>query len=102
MIIYEVNLTIDNQIFDDYYNWLTPHCKQMLTFPGFKQVNILKEQSDTDGDQTRITCTYLLEDQQSLDNYITNHSTSMRDDGIKRFGNKFSAKRRIFEVLNTY
>ena len=35
MIIYEVNLTVSNTIFEKYYSWLIDHVKDMLQFDGF-------------------------------------------------------------------
>jgi len=95
MITYEVNLTIENEIFEDYYNWLVVHAKKMLQYDGFKSAVIAKEKITEDSNQTKITARYDLDSEDSLNNYLTNYATAMRDDGIKRFGNKFIATRRI-------
>lgn len=96
MITYEVNLAIDNVILDNYYHWLIEHVKQMLQFDGFISAEIAKEKTPEKSTQTKITVWYTLNSEESLNHYLENFATAMREDGIKRFGNKFSATRRIF------
>lgn len=100
MITYEVNLTIDNIIIDDYYHWLIQHVKQMLQFNGFSSAEIAKEKTPEKSTQTKITVWYTLNSEESLNHYLENFAPAMREDGIKRFGNQFSATRRIF--MNTF
>lgn len=98
MIIYEVNLTINNEIFEEYYHWLVEHIGLMLEFRGFHKAEIAKEKiAEKDiPDKTKLTVRYTLESEEVLNDYLTNHAPAMRDDGIKKFGDKFNACRRIF------
>lgn len=97
MVIYEVNLTINNEIFNEYYNWLIEHIEIMLQFQGFRKAEISKEKlAETDAKTTKLTVHYTLETEQDLDDYLKTHASAMREDGIKKFGDKFSAFRRIF------
>lgn len=98
MVIYEVNLTIKNEIFNDYYNWLVEHIEIMLQFRGFRKAEIAKEiiPPNNINDTTKLTVHYSIENESDLDHYLNNYASSMRDDGIKKFGDKFSATRRIF------
>lgn len=98
MIFYEVNLHIQNEIFDDYMGWLKPHVDQMLTFDGFIDAKIY-EQIDNDDSATRnITVFYSVRDEESLQSYFDKHAAAMRDDGVRKFGDRFSASRRVFEM----
>jgi hypothetical protein len=96
MIIYEVNLTVNNDIYNEYYNWLLAHIKTMLTFQGFHQAELAKEKSIDEDKKTKLTVRYTLKSEQDLNNYFNRHAQSMREDGTKRFGDKFSATRRVF------
>lgn len=101
MVIYEVNLTIKNEIFNDYYHWLVQHIEIMLRLPGFKKAEISKERlADTDTESTKLTVHYTLASEQALDDYLTNHSSTMRDEGINKFGDKFTAFRRILKRVS--
>lgn len=97
MVIYEVNLTVNNDIFQEYYHWLVPHVEMILQFRGFKKARISKEKIAEDNiSTTKLTVQYTLDTEENLDAYLKNHSPAMREDGIKRFGDKFSATRRVF------
>lgn len=94
MVIYEVNVTIQNEIYAPYYAWLLNHIEQMLQFAGFKKADVgLIEQQHDDEKQLRIS--YTIESYADLENYLTHHAPMMRAEGIEKFGDKFHASRRI-------
>ncbi len=101
MIIYEVNLTIDNEIYAEFQLWLKQHINDMLKFPGFNQANLLKLEQDEFSDKQQLTIQYQLENRNDLEIYFTKFATQMREAGIQRFNNKFSVTRRIFEIIVT-
>lgn len=100
MILYEVNLSIDREIFTDYKSWLDEHILQMLEFPGFLNATILNETMDSNNsdEQAHLTVQYQLESAEDLQTYFDEYAAKMRDDGVSRFEGRFSATRRIFEV----
>jgi hypothetical protein len=98
MVIYEVNLQINRDIFPDFISWLRLHVEHILTLPGFIKALYLKEQITDDIDIQTLSIQYYLDSQASLDNYFENHAEAMRDDGLVKFPNQFSATRRIFTV----
>jgi hypothetical protein len=103
MVIYEVNLSIDSDIFLEYKQWLDDHILEMLRFPGFIKARILQPiLADSEAhDQKAITIQYELEDAKALETYLTEYAPKMRGDGVSRFEGKFSATRRTFEVVST-
>lgn len=98
MLIYEVNLQIDLDIYNDYLIWLKPHIQQILNLPGFIKALLLAEQAIANQATKNITVQYHVESQEDLDNYLTNHAPQMRNDGLNKFKQKFTAARRIFIV----
>lgn len=98
MIIYEVNLNIDREIYSEYKLWLMDHAKEMLQFQGFIQATLLKQEQSEEADQEQLTIQYQLEKKEDLDKYLIENAPKMREDGIKRFKDKFSATRRVFKV----
>jgi hypothetical protein len=98
MFIYEVNLTIDGDIFAEFKLWLREHVSEMLLFPGFIQASIFKLEQDEINDQEKLTIQYQLESRGDVERYFTEFAAKMREEGIKRFKDQFSATRRIFEV----
>ena len=47
MVIYEVNLSINIDIYQDFDLWLKKHFKEILQLPGFIQACILKQEKNT-------------------------------------------------------
>ncbi|MFT4058388.1 MAG: DUF4286 family protein [Legionella sp.] len=98
MIIYEVNLAIDGDIYSQFQLWLKEHAKEMLQFPGFIKASILKPENEDVSGKEKLTVQYQLENRESLNVYFSQFAAKMRDEGIRMFKDKFSAERRIFEV----
>lgn len=101
MVIYEVNLAIDSYIYPKFQLWLKEHAQEMLQFPGFIKARILKPENQDMSGQEKLTVQYNLENRQALEVYFTDYAPKMRGDSIALFKDKFSAERRIFEVLDT-
>jgi len=99
MIVYEVNLKICKKIFPDFYKWLIPHQKKMLTYGGFINSKIFKVESEV-ADYELLSVHYYLDNIESLNNYFTNYALGMQNEGIELFGDNFSAERRILSKLD--
>lgn len=95
MIIYEVNLIIQNKIFDEYMRWLKNHITDMLKFDGFirAETGLIKE--DNQQAEKTIRINYLIESEKQLENYLKEHAATVRNHAVKKFGSQFSASRRI-------
>ncbi|MCX7116320.1 MAG: DUF4286 family protein [Legionellales bacterium] len=98
MVIYEVNLAINDEIYTEFRLWLKEHVNEMLQFQGFIKASILRPELDEASAQEKLTIQYQLENRDNLERYFTEFAAKMREEGIKRFNDKFSATRRVFEV----
>lgn len=96
MIVYEVNLTIDQDIKVPFVKWLDAHIIEMLLFKGFQSAKIFKES------ETNYCVQYYVNSLEYLNDYFDNHAKKMRNDGLLHFAEKFSATRRIMEVHKKY
>lgn len=97
-VIYEVNLAVDLDIASAYQTWLTLHVQEMLTFDGFLDATWYERNPQDEklaSNRVYWTIHYQLENRQALENYLTQHASRMREEGISKFGNKFEAIRRI-------
>jgi len=99
MIIYEVNIELDTEIISEFNEWLDEHINNMLQFEGFKSA---KKLNSIENEQYYLTVQYNIESQEDLDRYLRNHAQKMRSEGIKKFGDKFIAHRRIMNTIKTY
>lgn len=98
MVIYEVNLLINANIYNEFQLWLKEHAKEMLQFPGFIEAHILRPENEDTESQKKLTVQYQIDNQSSLTIYFNQFAPKMREEGLKRFKDKFSAERRIYEV----
>jgi hypothetical protein len=99
-LIYEVNLSVDWALADAYRSWLTVHVQAMLALPGFvdaQQYDVL--QSPAQAERAEFCVHYRLRDAAALDAYLSQHSAAMRADAVTRFGERFSATRRVLQPV---
>lgn len=95
-IIYEVSLRVQARIAPRFDDWLKGHVDKMLSLPGFIDAEV--EPREAGRRHVLRVVRYRLADRQALDNYFAQHASEMRADGVARFGNRFSAERRILEA----
>ncbi len=93
-VIYEVNLHIAAPVADAFADWLPGHVEEMLALPGFIDAVIARDEP-TDDEATTWSVRYRLQDRQSLDDYLAQHSERMRAEGLARFADHMRATRRI-------
>ncbi len=96
MILYEVRITIDQSLTDEYRVWLDAHMHEIVALPGFEFAEMLREPADAG--RAVFVCHYWLEGRDALEHYLREHAPRLRADGIARFGDRFSAERRVLEL----
>lgn len=94
-IIYEVNVLVKREIEADYRAWLQDHVAEIVTLPGFLDAQTFDVQQDAGNDAVAICMQYRLESQAAFDDYLAQHAPRLRADGIARFGDRFTATRRV-------
>ncbi len=97
-IVYEVNLSVDAELAQRYEQWLQQHIEQMLALPGFISATSYRMIEPIDTDKVGWTVQYVLASKASLDQYLQQHAPKMRADGVKHFGDRFTATRRIYQA----
>lgn len=95
-ILYEVTVTIEPQAREDYLAWLKPHVREILKLDGFLDAAIWIDSEDP----CAITSAYIVRDRAAMDAYLAGPAAAFRADGVERFGDKMSAKRRMLERID--
>lgn len=99
MVIYEVNLDVEGGIAAEYERWLAAHVQEMLEIDGFFRARWYERLPNDEGrageDVKLWTVQYDVYTREQLDDYFRRHAARMRGEGIERFGDRFSASRRI-------
>ena len=93
-VLYEVNLEADAAIEGPFDTWLRDHIADLLQLDGFRSAEILDDSSAPPGRVRRIV-QYRLRDQAALDAYLRDHAPRMRSQGVAKFGEAYSADRRV-------
>ncbi len=93
-VVYEVSLEADAEIAAPFDTWLRDHIADMLALPGFLSAEILSDEGTARGRVSRVV-QYRLRDQAALDDYLRDHAPRLRAQGVERFGNRYSAERRV-------
>ena len=93
-VLYEVSLEADAEIAGPFDTWLRDHIADMLQFDGFRSAEILDDPAAPPGRIRRVV-QYRLRDALALDDYRANHAPRMREQGVARFGERFTAERRV-------
>lgn len=110
MLIYEVNLTVDADIATEYSTWLREHIREMLKRDGFEAAawytrtdgtDTLPERSAPTGPR-HWTIHYQVGSRDHLQQYLNNAAERMWQKGHDRFGDRFSAERRILDQTRTF
>lgn len=96
-LVYEVTLDIQADAAVEFDAWLKDHVRQMLALPGFHDARILKPEGPEAGTERRVV-QYTLGSRGELDRYLAEHAPRMREDGVKRFGDRMQASRRVFDL----
>ena len=97
MILYEVNLHIEKDIAEAYVQWLILQMQLILQCEGFRKARCFSELQD-DATHCLITVHYEIETQADLNHYLQYYAPRMREDGIQRFDEHFSATRRLLTL----
>lgn len=104
MLIYEVNLDVDDEVKFSFAGWLPEHIQAMLKIEGFQVAYWFFRKPEDEGmqDRTRTLWTihYVIEERRHLDDYLSNKAEMMRKEAVERFGDKFIASRRILHLLS--
>ncbi len=104
-VLYEVTLDVEAEVAGAFAEWLAGHIDEMLDLPGFRSAAWWREASPdappaTDPGATRWVVQYRLADRAALDVYLRDHAPRMRQGGIDRFDGRFTATRRVLELVD--
>lgn len=100
MIVYEVRVAVDAAIAAEYRAWLDPHIRQVLSIAGFERAELYAE-DEVEGRVVWIV-RYHLADRAALESYLRDHAPRLRDEGQARFGGRFTATRRVSELVRAF
>ena len=93
-VIYEVNLTIDNDVIDEFDEWLQKHVDEMLAIPGFISASTAVIENNDENTKQR-SVQFRLTNQAALDTYYEKDAERLRASALEKFSDKITVQRRV-------
>lgn len=93
MIVYEVNLSVDNRQAEPFAVWLRSHIPEIISYPGF--IDASWYYREPEHGRQLWTVHYRVADWRSLQEYFDKYAAEARQEGLDRFGDSFTADRRV-------
>jgi len=99
MIIYNVTVKIDNEVHDEWLNWMkTVHIPDVLKTGKFLENKLCKVLVD-DTDGTNYSIQYTAKDMDTLNTYFEEDAPALQAEHTERYKDKFVAFRTLLEVV---
>lgn len=95
MVLYEVNITLEKEIYNEYLVFLKSHIQELCALSGFQYAKIFKVDDKNNNDNPKLVVHYYIDHPDNLTNYLTRHASAMRQEAISRFKDKFTIIRRV-------
>ncbi len=102
MILYNVTVSIDPEIGDEWLNWMrSTHIPDVMATGCFLESRISRINSEEEGGLT-YSIMYLCLSQEKLDHYRDKHAPSLQKDHSDRYAGRFAAFRTLLSVIEEF
>jgi hypothetical protein len=102
MILYNVTVSIDPAIAEDWVNWMrSNHIPDVMATGCFVESRISRVHGEEEGGET-YAITYLSPSQEKMDEYQQQHAPVLQKDHSERYAGKFAAFRTILSVIEEF
>ena len=102
MIIYNVTILIENDVQDEWLEWMrSKHIPDVLATGCFVEHKLMKVLvDDPEAIATSYAFQYMMNSMEDYQNYIDNHAEGLRHDVVEKYGDKMDAFRTLLEVID--
>jgi hypothetical protein len=102
MILYNVTVSIDPQVNEEWLNWMrSTHIPEVMETGCFLESRISRVHGEEEGGMT-FAITYLCPNEELFKVYETTHAPALQADHTKRFQGKFAAFRTTLSVIEEF
>lgn len=102
MILYNVTVSIDPAVKDEWLNWMrSTHIPDVMATGHFKESRICRVHGEEEGGET-FAITYLCYSEEHYNTYQQEHAPRLQQDHITRFSGKFAAFRTLLSVIEEF
>jgi Domain of unknown function (DUF4286) len=102
MIIYNVTVSIDEDVHDDWFKWMSDiHITAVLDTGLFLEARFSKILAEEEGGKS-YSIQYLCQNMETLEKYQNDFAPKLQEEHLKRYGGKFVAFRTLLRVDKTF
>jgi len=102
MILYNVTISIDPQVKEEWVDWMrTKHIPDVMATGHFKESRISRVRGEEEGGVT-YAITYLCYSEERYNTYQKENAPSLQQEHTERFSGKFAAFRTILSVIEEF
>jgi hypothetical protein len=102
MILYNVTVSIDPAIAEEWLAWMrSTHIPEVMATGCFVESRLSRVQGEEEGGVT-FAVTYLSPSQEKMDEYQQQHAPVLQKDHAERYAGKFAAFRTILSVIEEF
>lgn len=102
MILYNVTVSIDPAISEDWLQWMrSNHIPDVMATGCFVESRISRVHGEEEGGET-YAITYLASSQEKMDEYRDKHAPLLQKDHTDRYAGRFAAFRTILSVIEEF
>lgn len=101
MLIYNVTLKVDRSIHENWLQWMKEkHMPDVMQSGCFVESRLLRLLETDDADGPTYAAQYTAENEAAYRRYIAEFATAMRQDVIRKWGDKIVAFRTLMEIVH--
>lgn len=102
MIVYNVTVSIDPAIENDWLEWMRSlHIPEVMATGCFKESRILRVHGEEEGGLT-YAITYVCSSQEVYDHYQATHAPKLQKDHNDKYGGRFAAFRTTLTLIDEF
>lgn len=103
MIIYSVTIHIQKDVEAEWLQFMQEkHIQDVINMGYFTHATIRRVISENETSSTTYNMEYFAENLEAYNAYLKNAAAEMQKDVLDRFAGKFSAERKIYEIIERF
>ncbi|MBL4643428.1 MAG: DUF4286 family protein [Flavobacteriaceae bacterium] len=102
MYIYNVTLSIDKSIHEEWLEWIHHHIPEVLATGKFISAKLTQVLIEEEMDGVTYSIQYTANSREDLDSYYKEDAERLRKDGMLKFGDKMLAFRTELKIVNEF
>jgi len=102
MYIYNITLSIDKSIHDEWLKWIKSHIQDVLATGKFSEARLTQVLVDEEDGATTYSIQFRAKSREDLDAYYKDFADKLRREGLLKFGNKMLAFRTELKMIEEF